>query len=109
MQLAMPAREGQDDAELREPAGVITSESVPVQPIEVIVSEVQVRPAVAEKVPRDDQDRVAHGHDAFFVAAPARDPVILRREVAVASSDGACPWPKPRPIPREDPKRTPRA
>jgi hypothetical protein len=54
MQLPMPTREGQDDAEIRQPTGMITNESVPFQAIKVIVSEVPVRPAVAEKVPRDD-------------------------------------------------------
>src|SRR5439155_23648344 len=80
---------GQDDAEIRQPAGVITNEPVSVQSVEVIVSEVPVRPAVPEKVPRDDEDRVARGNDAFLVAAPACDPVILRCQIAVSGPDGA--------------------
>ena len=47
------------------------NEPVSVQPVEVLVSEVPVRLAVAEHVPRDDHDGVAHGRDGFLVAAPA--------------------------------------
>src|SRR5947208_16467571 len=74
---------GQDDAEIRQPAGVITNEPVAVQSVEVIVSEVPVRPAVPEKVPRDDEDRVAHGNDACLAAWPACHPRIWRCHEAV--------------------------
>jgi hypothetical protein len=68
---------------------VITNKPVSIQPVEVIVSEILVRRAVAEKVPRDDEDGVAYGDDAFFVAAPASDPVILRGQIAVSGPDGS--------------------
>ncbi len=58
--------------------------------VEVIVSEVPVRPTVAEKVPRDDEDGVAHGDDGFLVAAPTSDPVILRGSSRTGSLGSRC-------------------
>ncbi len=78
----------QDDAQVRQAAGVIPDEPVSIQPIEVVVAEIVVRHPVPENVPRGDHDGVGDGHDRFLVAAPASQPVILDRQVTPSSPDG---------------------
>jgi hypothetical protein len=67
-----------------EPLGVVPDQVLSVQAVEVVAAELSVGSAVPEEVPRRDEDRIADGHDGFLVAAPARDPVILRSQVAAA-------------------------
>src|SRR5262245_24239776 len=58
-----------------------------VQLVEVAATEFSVGRAMAEQVPRGDEGRVAHGHDGFLVASAARDPVVLRGQIAVPRPD----------------------
>src|SRR5262249_40131748 len=79
---------GYGDAKFRQPAAVITDESVPVQPIEVVTARVAVRHAMAQDVPHRDEDRVGDGRDGFLVPAPASHAVILRCQIAVPGAHG---------------------
>src|SRR5262245_35020712 len=79
---------GDGDAKFRQPAGVITDESVPVQPIEVVTARVAVRHAMAQDVPHRDEDGVGDGGDGFLIPTPASHAVILRGQIAVAGAHG---------------------
>jgi hypothetical protein len=68
---------------------VIADESVSIQPVEVVAAEIAVRHSMPQNVPRGDQDGVADSRDRFLVATPASNSVILRRQVAISSPDGA--------------------
>src|SRR5262245_13604305 len=75
---------GHRDAEVSQPLSVIPDQMLAVQLVEVVATEVSAGPAVVEKVPRRDEDRMADGHNGFLVAPAAGDPVILRGQVAAS-------------------------
>jgi hypothetical protein len=87
--LPTPGMERQDDAQVRQPAGVVMNELVSVQPVEVLVSDVPVPLAVAEHVPGDHHDGVAHGRDAVLGSAPASQAVIVGGQIVVSGLDSA--------------------
>src|SRR5581483_3118749 len=76
------------EAELLEAAHRVADDGLPVALVEVVAAELAVGLALAQDVVADDEDGVRDGHGRAFLAAPRREAVVLRPEVAARAGGG---------------------